>query len=265
MRVKLTLQAEADAVYDLEYHHNLRGRFGKSLQGTEFTKGHGEKPQEASAYTFSNIFPWGSRIKEGKRYSLTVASPSEGLLAAIAEDVQRNPEFNVGEMEFTVTDVKRMEADVGEPGTQGVLTTASGVLVRIHDDEYDTYDITPEGNPSYRCWQQDYSLEPFIDHIENNLAWKHNQFEEEYLRSPTDTAYPLFEEYDFIKSYGLDLEVTSGTTVTYIMSKWYLGYEVQDNDHRRHLNLALDVGIGERNGMGLGFVNNLRPEEVYDK
>jgi CRISPR-associated endoribonuclease Cas6 len=43
--------------------------------------------------------------------------------------------------------------------------------------------------------------------------------------------------------------------MTYVVSKWRLGYRVRDDHHRRHLNLALDCGIGERNSLGFGFVN----------
>jgi CRISPR-associated endoribonuclease Cas6 len=43
--------------------------------------------------------------------------------------------------------------------------------------------------------------------------------------------------------------------MTYVLSKWRFEYNVRDDDHRRHLNLALDVGLGERNALGLGFVN----------
>jgi CRISPR-associated endoribonuclease Cas6 len=43
--------------------------------------------------------------------------------------------------------------------------------------------------------------------------------------------------------------------MTYVLSKWRFGYEVRDDDHRRHLNLALDTGIGGRNALGFGFLN----------
>jgi len=43
--------------------------------------------------------------------------------------------------------------------------------------------------------------------------------------------------------------------MTYVLSKWRFGYTVQDEHHRRHLNLALDTGLGERNSLGLGFIN----------
>jgi len=58
-----------------------------------------------------------------------------------------------------------------------------------------------------------------------------------------------------IKTFAVPVTVTEGVEMTYVLSKWRFEYQVRDDDHRRHLNLALDTGIGERNGLGLGFIN----------
>ncbi|HET7323185.1 MAG TPA: CRISPR-associated endoribonuclease Cas6, partial [Halococcus sp.] len=34
-----------------------------------------------------------------------------------------------------------------------------------------------------------------------------------------------------------------------------------NDDHRRHLNLALDCGLGERNSLGFGFVNIMEDDD----
>jgi len=51
---------------------------------------------------------------------------------------------------------------------------------------------------------------------------------------------------------------TQGQQETWVLSKWKLDYTVRDDNHRRHLNLALDVGLGERNSLGFGFVNRVK-------
>jgi CRISPR-associated endoribonuclease Cas6 len=59
--------------------------------------------------------------------------------------------------------------------------------------------------------------------------------------------------------------VTEGVEETWVLSKWRFEYTVRDDHHRQHLNLALDCGIGERNGLGFGFVNvvdRTRPSET---
>jgi len=72
----------------------------------------------------------------------------------------------------------------------------------------------------------------------------------------------LFDEYERIKTYAVPVTVTQGVERTYVLSKFRLGYRVRDDHHRRHLNLALDAGLGERNALGLGFVNDQIEQKV---
>jgi CRISPR-associated endoribonuclease Cas6 len=98
-------------------------------------------------------------------------------------------------------------------------------------------------------------MEPLRNQLEANLDKKHRLFAPEYLPGPTEHDGDLFESYELIKTYALPVTVTEGEEMTYVVSKWRFGYRVQDGHHRRHLNLALDCGLGERNSLGFGFVN----------
>jgi len=75
------------------------------------------------------------------------------------------------------------------------------------------------------------------------------------LPGPSERDTELFDSYELIKTFSIPVTVTEGTQMTYVLSKWRFGYTVQDDHHRRHLNLALDTGLGERNSLGLGFIN----------
>lgn len=258
MRLLITLTANQNASYTTDFHHKQRGRIGKAFTDTKYEEAHGTP--EPNPMCMSNIYPWQS-IVEGNEYNLIVASLDEGLLATLAEHLIDNPEFNVGDMSFTVTDLTEVNVDVGEPGTRGVLETATGVLVRIPRRDFDKYPINTDTNRDFVCWEPSFTLRPFIEHVSNNADWKHNHF---YPELPGAEAFesPLFQEYNFIKDYWVNLEVTTGVTVPYKVSKWQFVYEVENDHHRRHLNLLLDVGVGERNGMGLGFLNPRTIEET---
>lgn len=254
MRVLARLSARADAVYDTAYHHKLRGRIWRALDGTEFDDHHGNGSPTGVA--FSNIFPWGE-IKEGDERNLLVASPHERLLAHVAEDFQENPELNVGEMPFRVDDVTALDVDVGEPGTEGVLETATGVVVRLNEQHREQYDIDGDYGESRTFWRPDHSMEPFVDAIEENAHLKHELFAPEYLPGPADVGGPLFTGYELVKTYALPVTVTTGVEQETVLSKWRFDYRVRDDDHRRHLNLLLDCGVGGRNGLGFGFLNRV--------
>jgi CRISPR-associated endoribonuclease Cas6 len=253
MRLLARLRARADAAYDNAYHHKLRGRIWRALEGTEYDDAHDDG--EPLGCCFSNPFPPGD-MREGDRRTLLVSAVDEELLAHVAQDLRDDPELNVGEMPFRVTDLEVIAPDVGEPGTQGTLETGTGVLVRIPPWRFEEYDIDddPEGETA-TFWQPEHSIRPFREQVMANLDQKHGQFLPDHLPGPSDRENGLFESFELIKTFAVPVTVTTGQRMTYVLSKWELGYTVQDDHHRRHLNLALDTGIGERNALGLGFIN----------
>lgn len=255
MRILVRLAARADAAYDNTYHHKLRGRIWRAIEGTDFDEQH--EDDTPPGFSYSNIFPWGE-IEEGDNRHLLVASPHEELLAHIAEDFQENRKLNVGEMPFRIDDMSALDVDVGEPGTRGTIETATGVVVRLHEhhrEEYGVDDGDHEDTPTF--WRPEHSMEPFVNAIEDNAQLKHDLFAPDYLPGPTEVDGGLFDGYELIKTYALPVTVTTGVEHEMVLSKWRLDYRVRDDNHRRHLNLLLDCGIGGRNALGFGFINRV--------
>jgi CRISPR-associated endoribonuclease Cas6 len=251
MRLLVRLTARADAAYDHTYHHKLRGRIWRALEDTPFDERHDEpRPLGVS---FSNPFP-PRNMTEGDERTLLVAAPEEPLLAHIAEDLISDRELNIGEMPFHVDEITGLSPDVGEPGTTGTLETGTGVLVRIPPRRFEEYGIEVDSEQA-EYWRPEHTIEPFKTQLENNLDRKHGAFAPDYQPGPSDVDGELFDTYELLKTFAIPVTVTQGTELTYVLSKWKLGYTVRDDDHRRHLNLALDTGIGERNALGFGFLN----------
>ncbi|RLM84097.1 CRISPR-associated protein Cas6, partial [Haloarcula sp. Atlit-7R] len=99
MRVMTHLSARADAAYQNDYHHKLRGRLWEALDDTKYDQRHddGEPP----GFVYSNPFP-PHDMEAGDDRKLLVASPEEELLAHVAADLLEEPELNIGEMPFRV-------------------------------------------------------------------------------------------------------------------------------------------------------------------
>jgi len=246
------LSARADAAYQNDYHHKLRGRLWDALDGTDYDDRHddGEPP----GFAYSNPFP-PHDMKEGDDRKLLVASPEEELLANVAADLLEERELNIGEMPFHVDDVTSLKPDVGEPGTRGTIETGTGLLIRIPPWRCEEYGIDHPGGDTAVFWRPEHSMEPLRTQLEANLDQKHDRFAHDYLPGPSDVDGDLFDGYELIKTFAVPVTVTEGQEMTYLLSKWKFEYTVRDDHHRRHLNLALDCGLGERNSLGLGFVN----------
>jgi len=115
-----------------------------------------------------------------------------------------------------------------------------------------------------RCiGSQNTQSSPLREQVEANLDQKHDLFSPEYLPGPSDTEGDLFEGYELLKTFAVPLQVTADQELTFVLSKWQFNYTVRDDDHRRHLNLALDCGLGERNALGLGFCNLVEKRNPY--
>lgn len=247
MRILFDIEARANAAYDTAYHHKLRGAILDPVQNSPHAYLHNS--EERTGLVFSNPFPW-EAVSEGDVRHVLVASPREELLATIAAGWLDSDELNIGEMPFRVTQMRDLYPDVGEPGTTGVIKTATGVYAEV-PPQYKTDDQ----NDDELFWRPEHSVEPFEHYVEHELQREHDAFAPDHRPGPLNVTAPLFSEWEFEKTYSLPVTVTTGTTLTMVLSKWTFRYEVRDDDHRRHLNLALDVGIGGRNGYGLGFLN----------
>lgn len=223
----------------------------RALEGSEFDSRHDE--EQPAGLCFSNPFP-PRDMTEGDERTLLVAAPERAMLSVITNDFDNNRELNIGEMPFEVTDVSLLAPDVGEPGTRGVLDTGTGVLARIPPWRCEEYGIETDGENA-TFWEPEHTIEPLKTQLENNLDQKHDLFCPDDLPGPTERSNDLFNSYELIKTFAVPVTVTQGVEMTYILSKWRFGYEVKDDHHRRHLNLALDTGIGGRNTLGLGFLN----------
>lgn len=252
MRLLARLRSTADAAYMNNYHHKLRGRLWQALKGTRFDDEH--STNDPVCFAYSNPFPPGD-LKEGDERTLLVSSPHEDLLGHVARDFQDNPALEIGSMLFEVQDLSALEPDVGEPGTRGTLETGTGVLVRIPEKHRKRYGIEGESPEEVTFWRPEHSMRPFKDALQANLQHKHDLLAPSHHPGPEDRKTPLFDGYDLIKTYALPIPVTTEEERTFVVSKWRFDYTIQDNHHRRWLNLSLDAGLGGRNGLGFGFLN----------
>jgi len=251
VRILNRIHARADTAYDNTYHNKLSGRIWGALEETEYDQVHDKN--QPKPFSFSNPFPPGD-LEEGDERTLLIASRDEQLLAYIAADLKDDPELNIGEMPFTVSDLSPLSPDVGEPGTSGTMETGTGVLVRIPPWRFEEYGIDVDHDEA-EFWRPEHTMEPFRNQIEANLDKKHGLYCPDYLPGPSDVEGDLFDGYELIKTFAVPVTPTTGQTETWVLSKWRFDYTVRDDNHRRHLNLALDVGVGERNSLGFGFCN----------
>lgn len=252
MRLLVDLTVTADTEYDHTYHNKLQGRVWGALRDTPYDDAHDDPTPLGLSY--SNPYPPGQIFHEGERKHLLFAAPDEQLLGHIADDLTTHPELNIGEMQFTVDNIRTVDPEVGPIGSTGTLETETGVVVRIPPEDCEQYGL-PTTHDTDTFWRKEHSMKPFKENIKQNLAYKHDLFGPDSTPSPTEMTQDLFDEYMLRRQFALPVTVTTGVEQTYILSQWTFKYTVRTDAHREYLNLLLDTGIGERNGLGFGFLN----------
>lgn len=251
MRALVRLTVAEDCAYDRNYNHKLRGRIYDAFHDTEWSAIH--NANQPPGLCFSNPFPFDHEFSAGEEKNLIISTVhGADLLTEIVQDLCGNPQLDIGHMRFHVDEATFVEPDVGPPGTTGTIETDTGIVQPLRDDICEEYGISTDyDHRTY--WTHDHPLDALVDALRSNLDFKHALYGETDTE-PSDHA-PLFDGYNLIKTFADDKNVSTDHVATLPMSKWRFDYEVRDETHRQHLNLALACGLGAKNSLGLGFIN----------
>jgi CRISPR/Cas system endoribonuclease Cas6 (RAMP superfamily) len=157
-------------------------------------------------------------------------------------------------MVFETRAAKPLETGVGDPGSAGVLTTTSGVVVTVEQPSENDHGATPT------YWShREHSPEAFKTALHRTAG--HVLEHEAGLERP---SLRLFDEYGHRKTYGVRVDVTPAETITLIASKWDLRYEVRDDAHRAALNELLARGVGAKRSYGFGMLQIRADAEAHE-
>lgn len=250
----LRLEADRDCAWERQYHRRIRGRLGQALKRADVDD---HRESNRPSFAFSDLMPVrddqhpGMALTAGDSVHLLIATPRAEFMEAIAGDLQRDPELTAGSMVFEARAAKPLKTDVGDPGSEGVLTTGSGIIVGVGERE--------EEEPIDYWTEQDHSVHDFKTALSETID---RVLENE--TAETDTLRPYFSDYQHLKTYTSRLRVTPEQTLTVVASKWDLSYHVRDADHREALNALLGTGVGRRRSYGFGMLQTRDDTGMYE-
>ncbi len=245
MRALIRLQARRDFAYDNAYNHYLQGRVYNDLRENGYSNMLDGGPK---LFSYSNIFPPQDATEGDSRTFLFAATDPEAV-TSVAYGLCSNPEVNIGEMPLTAEEAFTLDPQIEERGS---LITGTPIVIRFGTETAAEYDIKTEYDRTY--WRPKHGMDLFFDCLQKNLQKK---YEREYDKTPPEPPY--FSGYSLQRTVSKPVTYADGD-VTYIGSEWTFDYEVRNASHRRILELALDAGLGELNGLGFGFIN--RTEDI---
>lgn len=250
MRVILKIRAKNNQKdISLEYH-KLQGFVYKLLMRSGFPLLHDKKGYKP--FCFSNIFPYGD-MREGDIRHFIIASPGNSIIENIDHYLRKREKqpVHIGDCAFNLDGWQVIKSVL--PKGQVRLSTATPILLRIPEYNYDLYTVPEEERRSrYVYWRPQISFEAFIKQLTENLIKKYNQS----YGTAVDTV-PLFQEFLFKKAVHTRY-IIEGKSYGAAGSMWEFSWSRMDDLQRRIIEFGLDAGFGERNSMGFGFVNLIR-------
>jgi len=240
----LRLAAARDCAWENQYHRRVRGRLAQTLKRAGIDD---YCDTQRPPFAFSDLMPIeddqhpGMALSESDGVHLVIATPRLDVMEAIAGDLQQHPELTAGSMVFAARAAKPLKTDVGATGSEGVLTTSSGIILSVGEsDEYDAPEYWTEREHTVHDFKT--ALSETIDRVL------------EHETADTESLRPYFSDYQHLKTYSSKLRVRPEETLTVVASKWDLSYHVRDEEHREALNALLGTGVGRRRSYGFGML-----------
>ena len=255
MRLLLKLKALKDTAYDPEYYHKLQGLIYNTIRPL-YPQLH-ELPGY-KFFCFSNIFPLKVEnggippIREGEKRYLMVSSPDKAFIKAFQDGLSE--EIHIGDMSFNVEDVKPLKIKLDDVCT---LVSATPIVVRIPEYNYDKYDIPPESRKKrYVYWRRNLPFNVFVRQMEENLYKKYNRYHDTHVEEE-----PLFQQFKLKKAPVITQTMIDGQKIQLVGSLWEFPIHNLTRKQKKILEFGLDCGLGERNPLGLGFMNKSKKNE----
>jgi CRISPR-associated endoribonuclease Cas6 len=254
LRILLGLEALNDqTTWDNSQYRKVQGFvYDKLIANTEFKDIHNLKSYKL--FCFSNIFPLGL-MKRGQLRHLLFSSPNNDLVKSvfshIKENLMDNKEIDIGEQQYHIRSLELLDTRI--VSNRCVIRTSTPVSVRIPQQSYSHYNISKEEQKEkFMYYRSNLPQGIFLTLIMNNMKSKYEYF---YKRHIDGDIESMIDSIIFLKEVVIHLPIED-YTIKVPASFWRFYFNGLDTEFKkRFLNFILDVGIGERNSAGLGFLN----------
>jgi len=217
--------------------HAIQGFIYNMLKGTEYEERH-DQPR-FKFFTFSDFF----LDKEG-RPTFIVSSPEEGFINALYSAIKERESIHIGKDEYQVVELKKFKLPL-----RRTFQTGSPVVLYRNASKNE-----------YFKFHAHRDLHFFLDRLKENAEKKYSAFygEELSLEGPLfDRMVPKLRPNGKIDVYVK--VVKNGVPFPVIGSNWeLLEKERIRPEERRFYRFLMDVGLGEKNSLGFGFINPIR-------
>ncbi len=234
MRILITLIPNKNASYDAINKHHIQAFIYSLLKNSPFDVLHNLKGFKY--FTYSDIMPV-NNFEENKPKYMVLSSPSSAFIKYIMEKINETKKGKIKEINFEVSAKKIPSRYLSK------WITASPIV--LYKDNKKN---------QYFSFRRDSNIEFFLNRLKENALKKYNA----YYNDDLDFEGPIFDRMKFGKSVAV--KITKGRDEFIIIgSNWKVLEKFRvPRELRKFYRFLFDCGLGEKNSLGFGCVNELR-------
>lgn len=215
--------------------YEIQGFIYSILRNTEFENYHEIKGFKY--YTFSNIFPI-TDFQMGKEKTLIISSPSSAFVKLLYHQLSKMEVFRLNKYFMEIISLKLMK----KSESSSKLITATPIV--LYEDNI---------NNRYYSFKSNENFNFFFERLTDNALKKFNSYyDEDYMLDNI-----LFSSFEFDREVSVRMQIHQNKFII-IGNLWKLLELDLDKSNRKFYNFLYDCGLGEKNSLGFGFVNNRR-------
>ena len=231
MRLIIKFESLSNISYDAIGKYDILGFIYNVLNETDLRIYHSIKGFKF--FTFSNIFPV-SEFKKGTTKTLIISSANDTFINVMADYLNNIGEIRLNKFIFNLIKVNTIKTKV----TSKIIT---GTPICLFEDNIKNKYYSFNSHPDFNF---------FFERLKDNSLKKFNAF----YNTDFNLDDNLFSNFSFKREVAIRLN-KKGNKFIIIGSLWNsLEFNLNKNN-RDFYQFLFDVGFGEKNSLGFGFVN----------
>ncbi len=235
MRLILKFNPQTNIDYNEINKHDIQGFIYSLLKDTLFDSYHdlvGFK-----YFTYSNIFPVTDfNVNEVK--TLIVSSPSSAFIKMIYNSLKQLDSFRLNKYYMNIVSVKFFKLSCGNK-------LISGTPIVLYENNYLNKYI------SFKRDSADFDF--FFKRLKDNSIKKYNA----YTGNDYNFKSDIFDSFEFNREVSVQMKIRENSFII-IGTLWNELEKNISRDEKDFYNFLFDCGLGEKNSIGYGFINNRR-------
>ncbi len=232
MRIMLKFTTKENFQYDSINKYTLQGFIYSLLKDTSFSEYH--NLNGFKYFSFSNIFPV-SDFKAGESKNIIISSPKINFIKIIEKTLQNKEHFYLGKYRMKINSIK-----VFKPKLSRRFITSTPIVLFENNQDNRYYSLKNNGDFSF-----------FLERVKENALKKYNAYYgENYFFDGN-----IFDRFEYDREVAV--RVKKADKIFIIIGTLWKNLEKFNMDNKKFYRFLMDVGAGEKNSLGFGFLNNV--------